>query len=73
LKRWLAAAGTVAVRPRLWLVAIRQGVRLAPWRPRSLAYLAFRAETQYGDAQHRFSGVDVVNYLTWCRQLERLT
>ena len=70
---WLRAAALVVARPRLWVPALRQAVRLArpEWwrRPPFLPlpdgdYLRFRFETQYG------SGVpdpsDVVEYLEWC-------
>ena len=34
-------------------------------------YLGFRAETQYGDAEHRPVPADVLNYLAWCRDWDR--
>jgi len=77
---WISAAGAVGRRPRLWGVAIRQARRLARpgwWhRPPFLPvpareYLAFRAETQYGDAKHQPTAPDVVNYLSWCQQMDR--
>ena len=66
------AAGT----PTLWPVAVRQWRRTTPtgwWRRwpflpvPSREYLRFRVLTQYGDSETRASGVDVVNYLAWCR------
>ena len=35
-------------------------------------YLAFRLETQYGDSARRPEPHDVIHYLSWCRQMERL-
>lgn len=75
--RWLLGAGAaVARRPSLWGTALRQVHRLA--RPGWLrtpphlpvpdpAYLAFRLETQYGDAG-QVDPDDVVAYLRWCRE-----
>jgi hypothetical protein len=69
-------AAAVAPHPRLWPVAVRQWRRTMPdgwWRRRpflpvpSKEYLRFRLVTQYGDSETRASGVDVVNYLAWCR------
>lgn len=68
----------VARRPRLWRTAARQAHRLARpgwWRrPPFLPvpdseYLAFRLETQYGDAPG--DAADVVTYLEWCRDQEQ--
>jgi len=78
--RWLRIGGAVAARPRLWSVALRQLIVLAPhgwWR--SLppvptpdpAYLEFRAATQYGDPHHGFEADDVVTYLDWCRRYRK--
>jgi hypothetical protein len=75
---WARAVREVARRPRLWGVAIRQMWRMVPdgwWReppflPRpDPAYVAFRLETQYGDAAPE--PLDVVRYLEWCRARER--
>lgn len=72
----IKAASAVARRPSLWPTAIRQMRRLAPpgwWRRRpflpvpSGEYLAFRLQTQYGDADHPWEPDDVVGYLEWCR------
>jgi hypothetical protein len=70
----------VLTRPRLWRTALRQAQRLAvpgwwrrpPFLPLpSRAYLGFRFETQYGrDGVAR--PADVVAYLEWCRDLDRL-
>jgi hypothetical protein len=73
--------GAVAVHPRLWSTAVRQGWRLVPnrwWRRPpylpvpSRAYLQFRMLTQYGDIAHRPEPADVLNYLRWCRDWQRL-
>ncbi len=72
----LRAALMVAVRPRLWTTAARQFRRFVPdrwWRTRPFlplpdsALLAFRAETQYGDATHLVDGRDLVLWLAWCK------
>lgn len=70
----------VLLRPRLWLVALRQALRMAParwWRHRPFlplpdpAYLTFRMETQYGPASGTPRSEDVVSYLEWCREEAR--
>lgn len=72
----------VAARPSLWATAAVQLVRLAPrswwrrWPPVPVpdaAYLRFRLETQYGDADREPEPADVVAYLQWCRQYGRVT
>lgn len=77
---WWAAAGAVALRPRLWTTALRQARRLARrgwWRRAPFLpvpggdYLRFRAETQYGDPLRRPVVDDVLNYLAWCHQMDR--
>ncbi len=74
---WLRVAWAVLARPRLWSTAIRQMRRMAapgwyrrvPFLPLpSGDYLRFRLVTQYGDPGHRPDPIDVVNYLSWCRQ-----
>ena len=75
------AVAAVAVRPRLWGVALAQAARLAPagwwrrWPPVPLpdpAYLRFRLQTAYGDPAAPPSPDDVVAYLDWCRRMGRL-
>jgi hypothetical protein len=70
----------VARSPRLWRGAARQALRLARqrwWRRRPFIplpgerYVAFRAETMYGAAEHPLEVADVLNYLAWCQQMER--
>ncbi|MGI9052353.1 MAG: hypothetical protein ACR2HQ_06855 [Ilumatobacteraceae bacterium] len=72
----IEALGAVARRLSLWPVALRQWRLLVPtgwWRRwpflpvPSGEYLRFRRLTQYGDSRAPVSGVDVVNYLAWCR------
>jgi hypothetical protein len=67
----------VAVRPRLWAVAVVQARRLAApgwwrrWPPLPLpdpAYLRFRLQTAYGDTGRGPAPEDVVAYLEWCRR-----
>ena len=71
------AALAVAVRPRLWGVAVAQVLRLAApgwwrrWPPLPLpdpGYLRFRLQTAYGDPDRRPEPADVVAYLDWCRR-----
>lgn len=71
------AAVAVARRPRLWGVAAGQVRRLArpgwwarwPPVPRpDPAYLRFRLQTAYGDADRPPAPDDVVAYLEWCRR-----
>ena len=73
---WVRAMLLVLARPRLWLTALRQAVRLAkprwwtraPFVPLPDAdYLRFRFETQYG-AAGRPDPQDLVTYLEWCRR-----
>lgn len=72
----------VLVRPQLWATAL--GVMRAhvisswwnrsPFLPRpSRSYLAFRMETQYGDARELTSAPpdDVVKYLGWVKEWNR--
>ncbi len=72
----------VAVRPTLWTTAVRQVAVLAVagwWRrPPFLpvpdrAYLRFRMQTAYGDAERDPEPEDVVTYLHWCRAWPRVT
>jgi hypothetical protein len=68
--------------PRLWPVAVRQGARLAVpgwWRrPPFLPlpdrdYLRFRLQTMYGDELAAPEPRDLLTWLRWCRQFDRLT
>jgi len=77
----IRVAGAVSRHPSLWATALRQGWRLVPsgwWRRApflpwpSRTYLEFRAVTQYGDISHRPEPDDVLNYLRWCRDWQRL-
>ncbi|MDQ3896190.1 MAG: hypothetical protein M3326_02885, partial [Actinomycetota bacterium] len=80
--RWVGpAALAVAVRPWLWGVALTQAWRLAApgwwrrWPPLPLpdpAYLRFRLQTAYGDADRGPAPQDVVAYLGWCRRFRRM-
>lgn len=75
--RWCVGVGrAVLARPMLWPVTVRQIARLAPprwWRRRPFLpvppaeYMAFRAQTMYGDAKHLPEAKDVITYLVWCR------
>jgi hypothetical protein len=75
-RHWHEVVAAVAVRPDLWVTALRQVLALAPsgwWRRRPFlplpdaGYLAFRLQTMYGDARHPPAPDDVVAYLEWCR------
>jgi hypothetical protein len=77
----LRVAAALLRHPSLWPSAVRQGARLvpsrwwthAPYLPvPSRAYLEFRSLTQYGDISHRPEAADVLNYLRWCRDWQRL-
>ena len=68
----------VARHPALWTTAARQVRRLAPrgwWHRRPFlpvpdpAYLRFRLQTAYGDAERDPEPDDVVTYLHWCREM----
>ncbi len=64
----------VARRPRLWATALRQVVRLVPRRrPFDLSYVRFRMETFSGTGGRRPDAVELVRYLEWCRDHDRLT
>jgi hypothetical protein len=76
-----SALVAVVRHPALWVTAVRQGWRLVPsrwWRHRpflpvpSRQYLRFRLLTQYGDNVGRPQPEDVLNYLRWCRDWERI-
>jgi len=77
----LRVAAVVLRHPSLWVTGMRQGVQLVPtrwWTRRpylpvpSRSYLEFRLVTQYGDISHRPEPEDVLNYLRWCRDWQRL-
>jgi hypothetical protein len=81
--RWvLRAAVALAVRPDLWITAVRQVLVLAVdgwWRRAPFlplpdpAYLRFRFQTMYGDPDHAPDPGDVVTYLRWCRAWPKVT
>ena len=67
--------------PRLWGTAARQWRRTTPhgwWRRRPFLpvptneYLRFRLVTQYGTVDHPIDPADVLNYLAWCQDQERV-
>jgi hypothetical protein len=71
----------VVAHPTLWITGLRQARRLVParwWRRAPYLpvphrpYLEFRMATQYGDIAHRPEPADVLNYLRWCRDWQRL-
>jgi hypothetical protein len=77
----VAVGSAVVARPDLWATAVVLGARMARrhwWRRAPFlpvpgaSYLAFRLETQYGRHSASAQGHDVVNYLAWCRQMNRL-
>jgi len=75
--RWLRTVIlALASRPSLWSTAVRQTAvlavhgwwRRAPFLPLpDRAYLRFRMQTMYGDADRFPEPADVVAYLQWCR------
>jgi hypothetical protein len=74
-------AAAVAARPGLWGTAVRQCRRTAPpgwWRRAPFLpvpsgdYLRFRLVTQYGDENAPIAPPDVIDYLSWCKQQDRL-
>jgi len=76
----LGALLAVLARPRLWWTALVEVRRFAPrgwWRRPpfvplpSAELLAFRAETQYGDARHRLEPDDLISWSRWCRAERR--
>jgi hypothetical protein len=78
----LRSAAAVAGEPALWPTAVRQLARLAVhgwWRrPPFLPlpdrdYLAFRLQTMYGDTAAGPEADDLLTWLRWCRQFDRLT
>ena len=77
----LDAAWAVLATPSLWPAALRQLRRLADpgwWRSPPPApmpppeYQRFRALTAYGDPEGRMAREDVLAYLRWCRDWERV-
>ena len=77
----VAVAAGVLRHPSLWPTAMRQAaparaapvVARSPYLPvPSRSYLEFRLVTQYGDISHRPEPEDVLNYLRWCRDWQRL-
>jgi hypothetical protein len=81
LRWWWRVTLAVLARPALWLTAMGQVLRLARpgwwrrWPPvpaPDAAYLRFRLQTQYGDADREPDPSDVVAYLHWCRDYPRL-
>ncbi|TMK89240.1 MAG: hypothetical protein E6G57_02465 [Actinobacteria bacterium] len=77
---WWGVAGAVLARPRLWLTALGQVLRLARpgwwhrWPPvpaPDAAYLRFRLQTQYGDPDREPEPLDILAYLEWCRDYPR--
>jgi hypothetical protein len=79
---WARTALLVVARPTLWATAGRQVLRLArrDWWRRApflplpdVEYLRFRFETQYGTGPGaRPTPADVVAYLEWCHEMERV-
>jgi hypothetical protein len=78
----LRSAAAVLGEPRLWPTAARQAARLtvpgwwrrAPFLPLpDRDYLGFRLQTMYGDAAHTPEADDLLTWLRWCRQFDRLT
>jgi len=64
----MAVATAVAAHPSLWATAARQAPLV-----RGPAWLRFRLETQYGDADHVPVATDVLAWLRWCKAWRRCT
>ena len=73
----IRAVGAVVARPGLWGTAVRQARRTAapgwwkrwPFLPLpTREYVEFRLLTQYGAADARPAGRDLVTYLEWCKR-----
>jgi hypothetical protein len=74
----IGAALAVARRPSLWGAALTlvppRWWRRTPFLPvPDRGYLAFRMETQYGQADAKPDPADVVAYLEWCRTMRGLS
>lgn len=76
---WLRVFFALAVRPRLWWIAVTQAARIArgswwrraPFLPLPDAdYLRFRLETAYGEVIAP-RPADFVGYLEWCAAAPR--
>jgi hypothetical protein len=79
--RLRGVASVVVRHPALWPTAVGQLFRLARpgwwrrWPPVPApdpAYLRFRLQTAYGDAEREPDAADVVTYLRWCRSTRDL-
>jgi hypothetical protein len=79
---WRRAAVAVARRPGLWPTAARQVLVLARpgwwrrWPPVPApdpAWVRFRLQTAYGDADRSPEPDDLVLYLKWCRGWREVT
>lgn len=80
MRELVRAAVAVARHPSLWGTALVMFRRMLPdgwWRRRPFlpapdpALLAFRATTQYGDADHPPEPEDVLTWLRWCKAENR--
>jgi len=78
---WLRVVVAVAARPALWPPAAVQVRRLArpgwwrhwPFLPvPDRAWMRFRLRTAYGDPDYVPEPTDVLNWLHWCRDWDRL-
>ena len=81
MSRWLPAVRAVLVRPGLWPIAARVYVDHVPdrwWSRRPFvpvpdrAWLRFRLQTQYGDADATPAPADLVTWLEWSRRWRAL-
>jgi hypothetical protein len=81
LRRWLPAVRAVLRRPALWPTAARVYVAHVPdrwWVRRPFvpvpdrAWLRFRLQTQYGDAEAVPAPADLVTWLEWSRRWRAL-
>ena len=70
----------VLIRPWLWWIVVKTAWRHAPrgwWKemyglpipPKD--YIEFRMETAFGDKYYKPDAKELIDYLYWCRSIER--
>jgi hypothetical protein len=80
-KLLIKVVGLLFVRPELWATAFRQLFRLAesgwwkrlPFLPLpSQELIEFRSKTQYGSRETEIEAVDVLAWLIWSKEFQKL-